>query len=130
MPSLHESKKLKKNLAQKPLLEQLIRGQILVLKGRNHVQSKRFSEMLESTLKRYRDGDIEDIQNVIDDLLELGKEMKKANERGEDLGLTYEELAFYDALEDHEVAVRQRWRGQIGTDCKSNDRQGEGTLVY
>lgn len=101
-----------KNLAQ-AALEQLIRGQILVLKGRNHVQSKRFSEMLESTLKRYRDGDIEDIQNVIDNLLELGKEMKKANERGEDLGLTYEELAFYDALEDHEVAVRQLGEGKL-----------------
>ena len=41
--------------------------------------------MLESTLKRYRDGDLEDIQNVIDDLLELGKQMKAANDRGDDL---------------------------------------------
>ena len=69
--------------------------------------------MLESTLKRYRDGDLEDIQNVIDDLLELGKEMKAANDRGDDLGLTYEELAFYDALEDNEVAVRQMGEGKL-----------------
>jgi type I restriction enzyme R subunit len=101
-----------KNLAQ-AALEQLLRGQILILKGRNHVQSRRFSEMLESTLKRYRDGDLEDIQNVIDDLLELGKEMKAANDRGDDLGLTYEELAFYDALEDNEVAVRQMGEGKL-----------------
>lgn len=101
-----------KNLAQ-AALEQLLRGQILILKGRNHVQSRKFSEMLESTLKRYRDGDLEDIQNVIDDLLELGKQMKAANDRGDDLGLTYEELAFYDALEDNEVAVRQMGEGKL-----------------
>lgn len=101
-----------KNLAQ-AALEQLLRGQILILKGRNHVQSRRFSEMLESTLKRYRDGDLEDIQNVIDDLLELGKEMKAANDRGDELGLSYEELAFYDALEDNEVAVRQMGDGKL-----------------
>lgn len=101
-----------KNLAQ-AALEQLLRGQILILKGKNHVQQRKFSEMLESTLKRYRDGDLEDIQNVIDDLLDLGKEMKAANDRGEDLGLTYEELAFYDALEENEVAVRQMGEGKL-----------------
>ena len=101
-----------KNLAQ-AALEQLLRGQILILKGKNHVQQRKFSEMLESTLKRYRDGDLEDIQNVIDDLLDLGREMKAANDRGEDLGLTYEELAFYDALEENEVAVRQMGEGKL-----------------
>jgi type I restriction enzyme, R subunit len=101
-----------KNLAQ-AALEQLLRGQILILKGKNHVQQRKFSEMLESTLKRYRDGDLEDIQNVIDDLLDLGREMKAANDRGDDLGLTYEELAFYDALEENEVAVRQMGEGQL-----------------
>jgi type I restriction enzyme R subunit len=101
-----------KNLAQ-AALEQLLRGQILILKAKNHVQQRKFSEMLESTLKRYRDGDLEDIQNVIDDLLDLGREMKAANDRGEDLGLTYEELAFYDALEENEVAVRQMGEGKL-----------------
>ena len=95
-----------KNLAQ-AALEQLLRGKILVLKSANVVQSRKFSEMLERTLERYRNGEIEDVQNVIDDLLRLGADMKAANERGEDLGLTYEELAFYDALEDNEAAVRQ-----------------------
>ena len=95
-----------KNLAQ-AALEQLLRGKILVLKSANVVQSRKFSEMLERTLERYRNGEIEDVQNVIDDLLRLGADMKAANERGEELGLTYEELAFYDALEDNEAAVRQ-----------------------
>ena len=95
-----------KNLAQ-AALEQLLRGKILVLKSANVVQSRKFSEMLERTLERYRNGEIEDVQNVIDDLLRLGADMKAANDRGEDLGLTYEELAFYDALEDNEAAVRQ-----------------------
>ena len=69
--------------------------------------------MLESTLKRYRDGDLEDIQNVIDELLELGAQMRTAKERGDDLGLTDDELAFYDALEDNEVAVRQMGEGTL-----------------
>tara|TARA_B100000963_G_scaffold233254_1_gene203700 strand:- start:922 stop:2082 length:1161 start_codon:yes stop_codon:yes gene_type:complete len=101
-----------KNLAQ-AALEQLLRGQILILKGKNHVQQRKFSEMLESTLKRYRDGDLEDIQNVIDDLLDLGREMKAANDRGADMGLTYEELAFYDALEENEIAVREMGEGKL-----------------
>ena len=107
-----------KNLAQ-AALEQLLRGQILTLKSANVVQSRKFSEMLESTLKRYRDGDLEDIQNVIDELLELGTQMKAANDRGEDLGLTYEELAFYDALEDNEVAVRQMGEGKLSEIAKA-----------
>ena len=101
-----------KNLAQ-AALEQLLRGQVIGLKQTNVVQSRRFSEMLESTLKRYRDGDLEDIQNVIDELLELGVQMRSAKERGEELGLTDDELAFYDALEDNEVAVRKMGEGQL-----------------
>ena len=45
--------------------------------------------------------------------------MKAANDRGEDLGLTYEELAFYDALEDNEVAVRQMGEGKLSEIAKA-----------
>ena len=101
-----------KNLAQ-AALEQLLHGRIKTLKDRNVVQSRRFSEMLEGTLRRYRDGDIEDIQAVIDELLDLGTQMRVAEDRGEDLGLEYEELAFFDALETNEAAVREMGEGKL-----------------
>jgi type I restriction enzyme R subunit len=87
-----------KNLAQ-AALEELLRGEIKTLKTRNMVRSRKFSEMLEGTLKRYRDGDNEDVQRVIDELLDLRAEMLEAEKRGEDLGLTEPEHAFFEALE-------------------------------
>ena len=95
-----------KNLAQ-AALEQLLRGEIKVLKKRDMVQSRHFSEMLEATLKRYRDGDNEDVQRVIDELLSLGVEIREAEQRGEDLGLSHQEHAFFNALETDAKSVRE-----------------------
>ena len=69
------------------------------------VQARSFSEMLELTLRRYQNRAIEAVQ-VIEELIGLAKEMREANARGERLGLSEDELAFYDALETNDSAVQ------------------------
>ena len=69
------------------------------------VQARSFSEMLELTLRRYQNRAIEAAQ-VIEELIGLAKEMRGANARGERLGLSEDELAFYDALETNDSAVQ------------------------
>ena len=86
------------------LLERLLKEAVTIRRRRNLVQSRSFSEMLEATLRRYRNRTIEAAQ-VIEELLELARHMREAAARGEDLGLTEEELAFYDALETNDSAV-------------------------
>ena len=61
--------------------------------------------MLEQTLRRYRNRAIEAAQ-VIEELIALAREMREANARGEQLGLSEDELAFYDALETNDSAVQ------------------------
>jgi type I restriction enzyme R subunit len=61
--------------------------------------------MLEQTIRRYQNRAIEAAQ-VIEELIALAKEMREANARGESLGLTEDELAFYDALETNDSAVK------------------------
>ena len=72
---------------------------------KNIVQARSFSEMLEQTIRRYQNRAIEAAQ-VIEELVALAKEMRAANARGEKLGLSEEELAFYDALETNDSAVK------------------------
>ena len=72
---------------------------------RNVVQARSFAEMLEQALRRYQNRAIETAQ-VIEELIELAKEMREASARGEELGLTEDELAFYDALEANDSAVK------------------------
>ena len=69
------------------------------------VQARSFAEMLEQTLRRYQNRGIEAAQ-VIEELIQLAKEMREAGARGERLGLSEEELAFYDALETNDSAVQ------------------------
>ena len=67
---------------------------------RNVVQSRKFSEMLEKTILAYQNRTLEAAQ-VILELIRLAKEMRDAPKRGDDLGLSEDELGFYDALADH-----------------------------
>jgi type I restriction enzyme R subunit len=92
-----------KNLAVEAL-QRLLRGEINRLRRKNLVQSRAFSELLEQTLRRYQNRAIEAAQ-VIEELIGLAREMKAATARGERLGLSEEELAFYDALETNDSAV-------------------------
>ena len=93
----------RKNLAVE-LLRKLLQGEITKRRNRNVVQARLFSGMLEEALRKYRNRAIEAAQ-VIEELIKLAREMREANARGEKLGLTEDELAFYDALSDNESAV-------------------------
>ena len=92
-----------KNLALE-LLRKLLNDEVKHRSRRNIVQGRSFTEMLENTIKRYQNRTIEAAQ-VILELIELAKEMRDANKRGDELGLTEDELCFYDALEVNDSAV-------------------------
>ena len=85
-----------KNLAVE-LLKKLIAEQISVYRRTNVVKSEKFSEIIQSSMNRYLNGMLTNEQ-VIEELLKLAKDIAAANAEGEKLGLTSEELAFYDAL--------------------------------
>ena len=86
------------------LLRKLLKGEVATRRRENVVQACSFAKMLEDTLRRYRNRAVEAAQ-VIEALIELAREMRAANERGEALGLGKDELAFYDALETSDSAV-------------------------
>ena len=92
-----------RNLAVE-LLQKLLKEEVATRRRKNVVQARSFSEMLERTLRRYENRAIEAAQ-VIEELIQLAKDMREANARGEQLGLTEDELAFYDALETNDSAV-------------------------
>jgi hypothetical protein len=94
-----------KNLAVE-VLERLLRGQIKSRFGSNVVQSRKFSELLQDSLTRYRNRAIETAQ-VIEELIAMAKQFKAAANRGEELGLSRDEMAFYDALAANEASVRE-----------------------
>ena len=92
-----------RNLAVE-LLQKLLRGEVSSRRRKNVVQARSFAEMLEQTLRRYQNRAIETAQ-VIEELIQLAKDMREAGARGERLGLSEDELAFYDALETNDSAV-------------------------
>ncbi|MHB0824695.1 type I restriction endonuclease subunit R [Stutzerimonas nitrititolerans] len=94
-----------KNLAVE-LLERLLEGEIKSKFASNLAQEKKFSELLDSVIKRYQNRSIETAQ-VIEELIEMAKKFAAASKRGEQLGLNDDELAFYDALANNEASVRE-----------------------
>ena len=93
-----------KNVAAE-LLAKLLHDEIKVRATRNLVQSRQFSELLQRTLNAYHNRAIA-TQEVIEELIKLAKHLSAADQRGVDLGLTNEEIAFYDALANNESAVQ------------------------
>jgi type I restriction enzyme R subunit len=93
-----------RNLAVE-LLRKLLNGEIRARRSKNVVQARSFAEMLEEAIRRYQNRAIEAAQ-VIEELIALAKDMRQAAARGKDLGLTDDELAFYDALEANDSAVK------------------------
>jgi type I restriction enzyme R subunit len=93
-----------RNLAVE-LLQKLLKGEIKMRERRNVVQGRLFSEMLEQSLRRYQNRAIETAK-VIEELIQLAKDMRAADARGEKLGLDAAEVAFYDALETNDSAVK------------------------
>lgn len=94
---LEEISKMKeKNLAVE-LLKKLIAEQVVVYKHTNIVKSQKFSEILQKTMNHYLNGMLTNEQ-VIEEMLNLARQIRNAQKEGTKLGLTAEELAFYDAL--------------------------------
>jgi type I restriction enzyme R subunit len=93
-----------KNLAVE-LLRKLLSGEIRGRRRKNVVEARSFAELLEQAIRRYQNRAIETAQ-VIEELITLARQMREADERGEKLGLTSDEVAFYDALETNDSAVK------------------------
>jgi type I restriction enzyme R subunit len=87
------------------LLQKLLKGELSARRRKNVVQARSFAELLEQTIRRYQNRAIEAAQ-VIEELIALAKDMREANARGAALGLSEDELAFYDALETNDSAVK------------------------
>ncbi|MBK7517546.1 MAG: type I restriction endonuclease subunit R [Betaproteobacteria bacterium] len=94
-----------RNLAVE-LLERLLEGEIKSKFASNVVQNKKFSDMLTDVVQRYQNRSIEAAQ-VMEELVEMAKKFRAAAARGEQLGLTDDEVRFYDALVHNESAVRE-----------------------
>jgi type I restriction enzyme R subunit len=93
-----------RNLAVE-LLERLLEGEIKARFAGNVVQNKKFSDMLTDVVQRYQNRSIEAAQ-VMEELVEMAKKFRESAGRGEQLGLTEDEVRFYDALANNESAVR------------------------
>ncbi|PXY40407.1 DEAD/DEAH box helicase [Flavobacterium cheongpyeongense] len=94
-----------KNMQQKnlafELLKKLLSDEVKVRKTKNLVQGKKFSEMLESVVKRYHNNQIDSAQ-VLQELSEIAKEMRLEDKKSQELGLTPEEYAFYSVLKEND----------------------------
>lgn len=93
----------KKNLALEAL-KKLLAGEIRSRERTNVVESRAFSQRLEDAVARYHAGAISALE-MIQELIGMAKDLKTAHARGQESGLSQEELAFYDALAEHEKAV-------------------------
>ena len=97
------SKMKEKNLAVE-LLKKLIAEQVSLYKRTNLVKSEKFSDMLSRAMKAYLNGMLSN-EEVIQELMKMAKDMADASQEGNDLGLSAEELAFYDAITKPEVVM-------------------------
>jgi len=93
-----------RNLAVE-LLRKLLTGEIKLRSRRNVVQARSFADLLEQAVRKYQNRAIETAQ-VIEELIALARQMRDASARGAALGLSEDELAFYDALETNDSAVK------------------------
>lgn len=94
---LEEIAKMKEKIFAVELLKKLIADQVQIYKRTNIVKSQKFSEIIQSVMNRYLNGMLTNEQ-VIDELMKLAKQIAAASKEGQELGLTADELAFYDAL--------------------------------
>jgi type I restriction enzyme R subunit len=94
-----------RNLAVE-LLERLLEGEIKSKFASNVVQQRRFSELLSGVITRYQNRSIETAQ-VMEELVEMARKFQQAANRGEQLGLSEDEVRFYDALANNASAVRE-----------------------
>ncbi len=93
-----------KNLAIE-LLKKILNDEIRIRSKYSLVQSKKLLEMLENAIKKYQNNLLTTAQ-IIQELIEIAKEVRRSDQRGDELKLSKEELAFYDALEVNDSAVK------------------------
>ena len=103
-----------RNLAVE-LLRKLLVGEIKTRSQRNVVQARSFTELLDRSIRKYQNRAIETAQ-VIEELIALAKDMRAAIARGGELGLSEDELAFHDALETNDSAVKVLGRTNLEDD--------------
>jgi type I restriction enzyme R subunit len=103
----------RKNLALE-LLKKLLNDEIKMRTRKNFIQSRKLSEMLESTIKKYQNNLLTAAQ-VIEELVKLAKDIRESDKRGEVLNLSEDELAFYDALASNESAKEVLGDKQLAT---------------
>ena len=110
-----------RNLAVE-LLQKLLKGELASRRRQNVVQARSFADLLEQTIRRYQNRAVEAAQ-VIEELIGIARDLREAGARGEKLGLSDDELAFYDALETNDSAVQvlgdetlARHRPRVGGD--------------
>lgn len=102
---LEEVKKMKqKNLAVE-LLKKLLRDEINVRYKRNVVETQKFSDMLQNSFNRYQNRFISLIE-LLDELMNIAKDIQSSQDKGQKSNLTEDELAFYDALAENDSAVQ------------------------
>ncbi len=87
------------------LLRKLLNDEVKTRSRHNLVQARSFADLLDQSIRRYQNRAIEAAQ-IIEELIELAKDMRKADRRGEELRLSSDEIAFYDALEVNDSAVK------------------------
>jgi type I restriction enzyme, R subunit len=100
---LSEVRGLKHKNVAAELLEKLLKDELKVRSKRNLVQAQVFSEKLKKTLNRYHNRAISTMK-VIEELIKLAKDLDAATKAGQEMGLTEDEKAFYDALAANESA--------------------------
>lgn len=101
----------KKNLAMEAL-RKLLNGEIRSHAKANVVQTRAFSERLEDAITRYHNNAVTTAQ-VLQELIDLAKDIRAARQRGEEHGLSVDEIAFYDALAENESAVQAMGDDQL-----------------
>jgi type I restriction enzyme R subunit len=101
----------KKNLALEAL-RKLLNDEIRSRSKTNVVETKRFSERLEAAIARYHTNAISTVE-VLQELIQIAKEVRAARRRGEEEGLSQDEVAFYDALAENESAVEVMGNGAL-----------------
>ena len=93
-----------KNLAFEAL-KKLLNDEIRIIMKKNMVQGKSFMDMLDKTIKRYTNRSIEAAE-IIEELIELARKVRDEKDRGKQLNMNDDEIAFYDALEVNDSAVK------------------------
>ncbi|GAA0287636.1 type I restriction endonuclease subunit R [Rhodovulum strictum] len=101
----------KKNLALEAL-RKLLNDEIKSRSRSNVIETRKFSERLEEAIARYHTNAISTVE-VLQELIALAKDVREARNRGEEIGLTPEEVAFYDALAENESAVEVLGNDQL-----------------